>query len=289
MKIILLRMIVMLLVVSGGALRLEAEPSVSPVTAPEKLVEEIKAKGWILFCARGDNGTWDLFASRPDGSERSNITNTAEYEEAGPMVSRDGRKLLYRRLKKGGTINHDLWGFQGELIVANADGTNPTPFGGESEFSWASWSPDGTQILCLTRKEIQMIDMSTRRIVRTLPRKGIYQQLFWSPDGNWFTGTGNHKGEQWCVVRMNAETGEVNPIITFQSCTPDWCPDSQRIVFSSRPANQLPDNQYGWTQLYVADGEGKSIQLIYGEDGVHVYGGALSPDGEYVLFTPLYG
>ena len=34
-----------------------------------------------------------------------------------------------------------------------------------------------------------------------------------------------------------------------------------------------------------ADAEGKSRQLVYGEDGRHVYGGHVSPDGKYVLFT----
>ena len=35
----------------------------------------------------------------------------------------------------------------------------------------------------------------------------------------------------------------------------------------------------------MADGQGKSRRLVYGEDGRHVYGGHVSPDGKYVLFT----
>jgi hypothetical protein len=35
----------------------------------------------------------------------------------------------------------------------------------------------------------------------------------------------------------------------------------------------------------MADAEGKSRRLVYGEDGRHVYGGHVSPDGKYVLFT----
>ena len=35
----------------------------------------------------------------------------------------------------------------------------------------------------------------------------------------------------------------------------------------------------------MADGEGKERSLVYGEDGRHLYGGAVSPDGRYVLFT----
>ncbi len=251
----------------------------------QKLTTEIGEKGWIVYCARSDNETWDIYASRPDGSCARNITNTPDYEEAGPMFSRDNQQLLFRRLEKGTTINHDLWGFQGQLMIADADGSNAKPLGNDKEYAWASWSPDGKSILCLTRKDIQVIDLVTREIKRRLPRNGIYQQLFWSPDGKWFTGTGNISGKQWCVVRMNAESGQINPIITFQSCTPDWGPDPNQIIFSSRPANQSTSNSYGWSQLYIADGEGKQIDLVYGEDDFHIYGGTLSPGSAYVLFT----
>ncbi|MEW6238491.1 MAG: hypothetical protein AB1656_24155 [Candidatus Omnitrophota bacterium] len=251
----------------------------------DQLVNEIANKGWIAYSARSDNGTWDIFFSRPDGSQRRNISNTADYEEAAPLFSCDGKRMLYRRIAKGATINHDLWGFQGQLILADADGGHPQVFGKDAEYAWASWSPDAKQILCLTRKEIQIVNIADKKIERTLPRKGIYQQLFWSADGQWFTGTGNIGGQQWCVVRMNAQSGVVNPVIIFQSCTPDWFPDSKRVIFSSRPANQSPTNEYGWTQLYAVDGDGQNLQLIYGEDGNHIYSGSISPDGKYVLFT----
>ncbi len=274
---------------SGPALTTHPGASQLKVTAADddvqKLTSEIEKKGWIVYCARSDNETWDLFASRPDGSNTRNITNTPDYEEAGPMFSRDNQQLLFRRLKKGTTINHDLWGFEGQLMIASADGSNAKPIGADKEYAWASWSPDGKSILCLTRKDIQIIDLSTMEIKRTIPRNGIYQQLFWSPNGKWFTGTGNISGKQWCVVRMDAESGQINPIITFQSCTPDWGPDSNHIIFSSRPANQSASNSYGWSQLYLADGEGKQIDLIYGEDGSHIYGGTLAPDSAYALFT----
>jgi len=249
-----------------------------------QLAKEVQNQGWIAFCARGENGSWDIFLSRPDGSRKRNITNTPDYEEAGPLFSRDGKKLLYRRIAKGTVISHDLWGFQGRLVLADADGKNPIVFGEEGEYTWTSWSPDAKQIASLTKKEIQIIDIATKQVARTLKRQGIYQQLFWSPDGKWFTGTGNHAGRQWCIVRMNAETGELNAVHKFQSCTPDWFPDAKRIIYSSRPP-QKSNQGYGWTLLLQSEGDGTHEQLIYGEEGSHVYGGAVSPDGKYVLFT----
>jgi Tol biopolymer transport system component len=250
-----------------------------------QLAKEVGHKGWIVCASRGERGTWDLFVMRPDGSERHNITNTPDYEEGGPRFSPDGTKLLYRRFAKGTTINHDLWGFQGCLTVAEADGSQPVQIGGDREYPWASWSPDGKQIACLSQKEgIQIIDLETKKVVRSLPRQGIYQQLYWSPDGQWFCGVANAR-MMWTIVRMNAQTGELNVVHEFQSCTPDWFPDSQHIIYPSRPAGQPGNNGYGFTQLWYSDGAGKDAKMIYGEDGFHIYGGALSPDGKYVLFT----
>jgi len=246
------------------------------------LAAEVHAKGWIVYGARSDGGGWDLFLTRPDGSSRQAITHTPEYEEAAPRFSPDGTRLLYRRLAGGTRIDHDKWGFQGELVVAEGDGSNPRVLGGEGEFPWASWSPDGTQVVCLTKKGIQVVDLDTKQVVREFPRQGIYQQLFWSPDGKWFCGVANHLGESWTVVRLSAETGAMNPVRSFQNCTPDWCPDSKTLIFSSRPGDQ---GGYGYTQLWMAEGDGSNQRLVYGEDGAHVYGGATSPDGAYLLFT----
>ena len=257
-----------------------------------RLAKEVARDGWIVYSAKTAKGDWDLFLMRPDGSHRRDITNTPDFNEIGGRFSPDGKKILYRRIPPSTKVNHDTWGRSGMLVIANADGSAPVVYG---EFPWASWSPDGKQVACLTNKGIEFRDLESKRVVRTLDRKGIYQQLFWSSDGRWFTGTANAFGETWTIVRMNAATGELNAAAKFQNCTPDWFPDSQRIIYSSRPtqgegddglakaAGQKPD--YGWTQLWMAGGDGKQNSLLYGEDGRHIYGGAVSPDGKYIVFT----
>jgi len=107
------------------------------------LAKEVGRKGWIVYGARSANGTWDLFLSRPDGSQRRNLTPTPDFEEGAPRFSPDGQRMLYRRTPKGTTISHDRWGFQGRLILAHADGSDPVPYGEEEQYPWASWSPDG--------------------------------------------------------------------------------------------------------------------------------------------------
>ena len=248
------------------------------------LAQEVASKGWIIYGARSDNGTWDLFLSRPDGSAVRNLTNTPDHEEAAPRFSPDSSRILYRRLGKGATINHDKWGFTGQLVAANADGTNPEVQGEDGEYPWASWLPDGQQVACLYKGGIKIIGLDGETN-KEMSRSGIYQQLFVSPDGEWLCGTGNVNTAAWNVVRMNAGTGEINPVHIFQSCTPDWFPDSKRLIYSSRPDNQKVNDGYGYTQLWMAEGDGSNAKMIYGEEGYHIYGGKVSPDGEYVICT----
>ncbi len=269
-------------ILCGVAAASAAEPTSQPDPQVVSLAREVRDKGWVAYGARSPKGDWDLFLCRPDGTEVRNITNTPDYSEGAPRFSPDGRQMLYRRTPKGTKISHDQWGFQGELVIANADGSKATVYGKEGEFTWASWSPDGKQVSCLTKKGIQIVDLATKKVIRETPRKGMYQQLFWSPDGKWFCGVSNFLGEQWTVARMDATTGEINAVNSFQNCTPDWLPDSRRVIFSHRPKEK---EGYGWTRLWLADGDGGNRKLVYGQDGMHIYGGATSPDGRYVLLT----
>lgn len=259
------------------------------------LAKEIAAKGWILYSGKTAGGDWDLFVMRPDGSHKRNLTNTPEINEIGARLSPDGLKLFYRRVAPTVKIRHDAWGSLGTLVLANSDGSNPQVYGESGEFPAAVWSPDSKQFACLTKTGIEIRDVATKQLVRKLDRKGIFQQLFWSPDGKWFVGTANAFGESWTIVRMSAETGEVSPIAKFQNCTPAWFPDSRRVVNSYRPANQESIGKlgeavgqkpgYGWTQAWLTDADGGNRRLLLGEDGKHIYGTEISPDSKYVMFA----
>lgn len=266
-----------------GAVGLEANQGPAPEIA--RLREEVRSKGWIAFSARSETGDWDLFVSRPDGSELRNITRTPEFHEAAPQFSRDGKRLLYRRLAKDEVIDPNHYGSQGELMLANSDGSEARSAGRPGEYPWACWNPDGQEVACLSIKGVSVIDLAAGKVLRTLGRKGFFQQLSWSPDGQWFTGVANSYGTGWSIARMNATSGEAGAVNRVDCCTPDWFPDSRSIIFSWRPPGQKTNKGYGWTQLWLADLEGKSRQLVYGEDGRHVYGGHVSPDGRYVVFT----
>ncbi len=251
----------------------------------DRLAAEVRTKGWIVFPARSEKGDWDLFLMRPDGSQRRNITNTPDANEAYPLFSRDGSRLLWRRLARSETVSGNDHGRQGVPVVANSDGTGAKALGGEGDLPWASWSPDGNSFACLDVKGVHFADAASGKVTRTLKRNGFFQQLTWSPDGQWLSGVSNSFGTGWSVARMNAATGEANAVSAIDNFTPDWFPDSRRMIFSNRHPSDLALGSRGWTQLWMADADGKNPRLVYAEDGRHIYGGHVSPDGKYVLFT----
>ena len=79
------------------------------------------------------------------------------------------------------------------------------------------------------------------------------------------------------------ETGRIVAVSETDryNCTPDWLRDSEHIVYSRGIVPGKP----GWAQLWVARADGTQRQLLYAEQDRHMYGGCVSPDGDYVLFT----
>jgi len=256
------------------------------------LATEVANRGWILFATKTGQGDYDLFLSRPDGSSRRNLTQSPDANEFGGRFSPDSKRMLYRRQSRSGTLaadpglNHDLWGTKGALVIANADGSNPQPQGDEGAYPWASWSPDGRQIACLYRREgqIRIFDLATKRLLRELPSRGVFQQLYWSPDGKRLCGTANFNGQDWNIVSIELATGHETLLSRAQNCTPDWFQgDSTRVIYSCRIAGLASD--YGWTMLMQATADGKSRTLICGERGRHLYYACTSPDDKYVIYS----
>lgn len=246
----------------------------------KSLTEEVAARGWIVFSAKTDKGDWDLFLMRPDGSQKRNLTNTPSYSEGGARFSRDGRLLLYYRMPVGTAMDNNKYGLY-DLVLVHTDGSQTEVWG--KKYPWACWGPTSDQLACLLPKGIQIIDVKTRKEISRLSRQGMVQQLGWSPNGQWFTGTANGLGVAWCVGALNIETKKIQPVTETDryNCTPDWWPDSHAIIYSR---GIVPEGK-GMAQLWQGFIDGREPRLLVGEDDRHLYGGYVSPDGQYLLFT----
>ncbi len=282
----------LILAILLGSGLLAAAEATAPDAGARALASEVATKGWILFSARTAKGDYDLFLSRPDGSALRNLTQTPDSNEYGARFSPDGKKMLYRRQDKAAAdkqreaINHDLWGTTGAPVIANADGSNPQSQGEEGAWPWASWSADGKQIACLYKREgkIRIFDLATKQLVKEMPRQGIFQQLFWSPDGLRLCGTANIEGRDWNIISIDLASGKATTLTRALNCTPDWFQgDPNRVIYSNRTPGV--GSEYGWTMLMQATADGKSRTLVYGERGRHIYYGCTSPDDKYVIFS----
>ena len=82
---------------------------------------------------------------------------------------------------------------------------------------------------------------------------------------------------------LDAETGRIHPVseVDRYNCTPDWLPDSEHVIYS----RGVVPGQAGWAQLWLVKADGTERRLLYAEGEQHLYGGCVSPDGNYILFT----
>jgi Tol biopolymer transport system component len=267
-----------------------------------QLSGELAGQGWIVYTARTPRGDLDLFRARPDGSRLKNLTETPELDEFGSRFSPDGQQLLWRQTRRGQEINHDNWGAVGALVVADNQGRDRVLVAAAGELPWASWGPDGKRIACLYRSEgsIRMVDVKSGiQEGADLPAHGVFQQLFWSPDGKFLVGTANVAGREWNILVYDIARGHTEIISRSLNCTPDWFPDSSACLYSHRNPNIGSDDRgqrstamgenpaYSWTMLMRADREGRERNLLVAEQYRHLYFGCLSPDGKYLIYTRL--
>jgi Tol biopolymer transport system component len=245
------------------------------------LARELHGAGWLVFSAPNERADWDLFAIRPDGVERARLTDTPDTHEMGPRFSPDGKRLLYYRAPRSSVVGNNTYGTF-ELVIAAANGSAQRSLG--DGHGWASWSPDGTRLACLAPDGIHFLDAATGRdLGAKIPRHGLVQQLVWSPDGRAFAGTANGLGPFWNIGVLSVDGG--TPIAVSETerynCTPDWTPDSAWVLY----ARGIIGGRTGYAQLWRARRDGSERQVLYAEEGAHIYGGCASPDGKFLVFT----
>ena len=268
--------ITLLMLFQGYACALEDDG----IDSAKALAEEIGTQGWIVFSTQTDKGDWDLFLMRPDGSEKHNVTHTPKFNEGGARFSPDGQSLLYHRMPADVVVDNNKYGLY-DLVLAKADAAEPQVLG--KQYRWASWGPKSDQLAYLQPKGILILDIRTQKEISRIPRRGIVQQLVWSPDGQWFTGTANGLGVAWCIGALGVDTQRIQAVAETgrYNCTPDWWPDSRSVVYSR---GIVPEGK-GMAQLWRGFTDGHKPRLLVGENDRHLYGGCVSPCGRYLLFT----
>ena len=201
--------------------------------------------GRIAFATVG--GTPDIWEWSATGGLRPVTTETGV--ESNARVSPDGKILLFASDRGGARA---FW----SLDLANPAVARVTAGKGE-DFSFAGWSPDGSEII-FTRDNRIWIQRLGGLAARDTGIRG--QVATWSPDGSRITFSSGPSFLQQEIVVMPASGGQPKPLTSWGSYStwPSWSPDGSQLVY------QLERD--GARHLWVVSSSGgESRQLTAGD------------------------
>lgn len=197
--------------------------------------------------------TYDIFTSRPDGSDIRRLTETDGYD-AEATVSPDGKKIVFTSVRNG-----DL-----DLFSMDADGQNVRQLTSEIGYDGgAFFSPDGQYICYRAHHPDNDADRKTYQdlLARNLVRPSRMELFVMKADGF----------EKRQITR--------NGVANF---CPYFTPDGKRLIFASNlddPRGRPPN-----FELYLIDLDGKNLERVTHEpafDGFPMF----SPDGKKLIWA----
>jgi|GEM_PF-682334 len=212
------------------------------------------------------NGTdYDLYFGQADGSGTQLFQNGASQ----PAFSSDGSRIAYRswQLDSRGLVAMDVSGANAIILTNFVEDQLPT------------WSPDGTEIILLTRRsgdrKSQLLRISSFESLgdNTIITEGEYPTVG-------LDGQLAFKGWGVTGIGLRLSTIALNDIQTItdnnEDTAPALSPDGQKIAFMSRRSGN-------W-EIYMVNTDGSDLQRLTddpAEDGLPAW----SPDGRALAFV----
>jgi Tol biopolymer transport system component len=188
------------------------------------------ANGRVAFLSNGQ-----IHAANPDGSNPIQLTFGSR-PAATPVWSRDGTRVAYKLISPASPADDPT--LFGDLVVVNADGTNPVTIDRDLKgMSPTAWSPDSRWLL-YSRAEgtIDQIYVAAADGSSPPVRVGDPATLNWapvfSPDGTkiaYFVGSTNVE----VMNRDGSEAKRLNTTTFSELSSFEWHPDGKRIVVSA--------------------------------------------------------
>jgi TolB protein len=269
------------------------QPVLSDQTVPA--LGRPMANGPIYLRVGGGEGGSRIESVEPDGSGRRVVfANDVDVHYDRISFSPDGMRIAFDNYLV------DRYGIE----TANADGTNVARLTDGVNDSWASWSPDGTQIVFASTRydpavegcepgfphefrcptDIYVMDDDGSNVVRLTDDPAGEFMPRWSPDGSLiaFVREGDlAAGTYEAVYAMRPDGSDVRRVSSGDRGSdfwPSWSPDGSRIVFAAIRAED-------WG-IWVVDADGSNERLILGGTGAgYVDNPVWSPDGSLIAFV----
>ena len=220
--------------------------------------------GTIAF-ADFNGSTYDLFF----GNVATGEVNLWRNGSSQPVFSHDGTRIAFHSWAEGSR----------GLIASNLDQSNGFLVGTFIEDQLPTWSPDGSEIMLLSRRtgtrqsELYIVPSNQERPEARLILEGEYPT--WGADG-----TVIFKGWVTTGIGLQIASSDVTDYETLtdddSDTAPSISPDGQRVVFMSRRSGN-------W-DIYMINTDGSGLVQLTNDpadDGLPTW----SPDGRAIAFV----
>ena len=238
----------------------------------------------VSFVSERNVGTRDVDISvaNADGSGLRRLTRGPGVDCA-PVWSPDGQKIAFQRLLVRGE-GDKIVGFDFDVYVINADGSEEQNLTGDALSESPIWSPDGRKIAFRSGPDgnggvyVMNADGSERRLLaRNL------NHVAWSPDGRKILlvrgGAQGPPATNAYAVVANADGSGLRTLTRIAAANgalANWSPDGRKIVFVSARDGNL--------EIYVVNADGSELRNLTRHPG-HDSDPEWSPDGKKIAFT----
>jgi Tol biopolymer transport system component len=255
-------------------------------TAAE-LLEDLKQVSPRIVCESWQDGNWDLFTLRADGSDVVNLTDTPDQHELYPHVSPDGAKICFvcdegsgaDKIRNVYVMNHN--GTDRRLVAKNA--RQPCWKSDSSAIAYLKGEVDQFTYTDYATKGIFIYDLASGRHRQHPNHKLMHlYNICWSPDGKWFVATVHAgMGYRHAILAIEADGQNVYDL-KIPGCRPDISPDGKRLAWGpSDWALRIADIDFSGDAPKVLNAR----DVVTSEKPMKIYHVDWSPCGKYITFS----
>ncbi len=262
--------------------------------------------GNLIRTLSGHNSSVYSVAWSPDGSK----ILSGSWDNSVRIWDADTGNIIHTLSGHNASVESVAWSPDGSNILSgysdnsvgiwDADTGNliRTLSGHNSDVYSVSWSPDGSKILSGSwDNSVRIWDAETGNLIRTLSgHNSAVNSVAWSPDGSKIlSGSWDNSVRIW-----DADTGNLIRTLNGHNNTVvsvAWSPDGRKILSGSRDNSvRIWDADTGKMLKHIQITDSESYLLLNPENGdveyvagnawKHLYGEALTEDGEIIYFNP---
>jgi TolB protein len=216
---------------------------ISRLQAAAPLGSAPRAEERLLAFALEQNGDFDIYTLRPDGSERTNLTNDPGQDDLSPFWSPDGRYIAFERERHIFRMDAD-----GSNVIQLTGGEATHRIGQKHGLDSGSWSPDGSKLIFF-----QSDPGASKWIPYTMDADGNDKQPLVEEPDNYSFPAWSPDGQHIAFLRVDLVNSDGPHLYLVE-------PDGSNL---REVTEFLPENESLWSyEDYYWSREGRSLFFI---------------------------